>query len=300
VRMRGRRKWAVATILAAAAVAGAMVLLLRGSDDEPGWTSAPGQAVAASSCADLPEPEFGFERLPPVREPEFDVPSRDPWPAVTLGGVDGRLVGTGQYYGVGLEDSTRQRITRHWRIKVRMLALDGNGEVKEEVSHDKLPARPGERKLMPQMRMRVGDEPGFYKLDIRITGAGRWSGRYGLYLKAVSPHGEGRLVLAGRKFRAGGDVEMRVENLGSERLSYGAPVTLQRRLGDGWEPVPMNYEFLMYGVVTEGGEVGQCFLFELPPKLSPGSYRFVKGVSTHKEPRGYHEHTLTAEFEVVG
>ena len=290
----------MAAVLVVAAVAAAtLYLLLRDSDDEPSWTSTPGRAVAARSCAELPDPQFGFERLPPVREPRFDVPSPYGWPDVSLAGTNGRLVRPGQYYGVALEDATRQRVTRDWRVKVRMLQLDEQGEVMEEVSHDKLPEQQGEREMMPQMRMRVGEEPGFYKLDIRVTDAGRWSGRYGLYVKAEPPHGEGRLVLAGRRFRAGESVEMRVENLGTEKLDYGEAVSLERESGDGWEPVPAEYAFHLIGYWTEGGEVGNCLSYKLPADLSPGRYRFVKEVSTHKEPRGYHDHFLTAEFEVI-
>jgi Big-like domain-containing protein len=291
--------WVIAAVAATLAAGAAVVLfLLPDSDEEFGWTGAEGRAVAGVSCAELPEPDFGFSRLPAIREPAFDIASPYPVPAVRLEGVDGRIVRPGEPYGVALDDYTRNKVTREWRIKGRMLALDGAGAVVEQVSHDKLPTGSG-RYDSPSMRIRVGDEPGFYRLDLSVARAGRWSGRYSLYLRAMPPHAEGRLAIGGDTFRPGQSVGMRVENLGSEVIQHGYGAGLEHYEGGEWASVPEERIEPLMGYGVEGGEVGACLPFELSPKLEPGRYRFVKEVSVLKETRGYRDYHLTAEFEVV-
>jgi hypothetical protein len=292
-------RWRAAALVVVAVAAAAALLLLRDSDDEPGWISAPGRAIDVDSCAELPQPDLGFSRLPRLREPVFDLGSSGPRFWVGLRGVDGRLVRTGQYYGVAVEDTTRRRVTRDWWIKARMLALDEQGAVVEEISHDKTgPGQEG-RGTNPQLRMRVGEEPGFYRLDLRVSNAGRHSGRYGFYIKAESPRGEARLAIAGDRFRPGQRMGMRLENLGTERITYGLDGFLEREVRGEWRPVPDEDAVPLIGFMTEGGEASSCFSYELEPDLPPGRYRLVKEVSVHAEPQGYHDHLLTAEFQVT-
>jgi len=296
--MTKSRWWAAALVVAAVAVTAAL-LLLRGSDDEPDWSGAPGRALEVDSCADLPQPDLGFSRLPRLREPVFDLGSSGPRSRVELRGGNGRLVRPGQYYGVSVGDTTRRRITRDWRIKARMLALDEQGAVVEEVSHDKTgPGQEG-RGTNPQLRMRVGEEPGFYRLDLHVSNAGRHSGRYGFYIKAEPPHGEARLAIAGDRFRPGQRIGMRLENLGTERITYGLDGFLEREVRGEWTPVPDEGAVPLIGFQAQGGEAGSCFGYSLDPDLRPGHYRLVKEVSVHAEPQGYHDHLLTAEFQLV-
>ncbi|HYG96489.1 MAG TPA: immunoglobulin-like domain-containing protein [Solirubrobacterales bacterium] len=285
------------TMLAAIAVlltAGGAFLLLRDADGEPGWTSGSARVMDHGSCSGDSVPDFGF---PPVMGTHGSRPGV-PVPYVFLRGMDGSIVRTGQYYGVGLADGTQRQITRDWRLEGRMLALDEKGEVVEEVSHDKVPRRRG-RMTTPQMNMRVGEEPGTYLLEVRIAGAGRRSGRYVHRIEAVPPHGEARLAIDGRSFRVGEKVMARIENLGTEPVQYGEDKRLERMVDGEWSPVPEERVVQLWAAGVQGGEVSRCEPFRLESSLDSGRYRLVKNVSTRKEPRGYHDHTLTAEFRVL-
>lgn len=283
------------------ALAAAAVLLLAPGDDSPGWTSAEGRVLAtAGGCDRAPGPDLGFSRLPPIHEaPAVGYQPSAPY-RVRLERYSGSLVVPGTPYWIHLTDETRRQVSRGWRMRAQLLFLGRDGRPVAEVSHAHLPppAR-GERWSERKLRLRVGDSPGYYRLDYQIGGGNRPPRAYSAYLRAEPAHGEARLAIDRRAVRPGETLGSRVESLGTEDITFGNAAWIEHRVDGVWSKVPMAIysDLVRYGIPT--GAASACSGTEVPDLVLPGTYRLVKEVDTLADPRGYDDHYVTAEFEVV-
>lgn len=94
--------------------------------------------------------------------------------------------------------------------------------------------------------------------------------------------------------RAGGQLRMRVDNLGTETISYGYAYRLERRRKGTWLRQPAKPVFgpKLY---LEGGRAGACQTFQIGEDAAPGRYRVSKTVTTAESSESK---TLRAIFQV--
>jgi hypothetical protein len=194
-----------------------------------------------------------------------------------------------------------------WIVESRLVRVNGRGRAVEiakrrmervgllRVSANGRPAPP---RIVGFRRV---DEPGVYRYDIVFRDrGGRLLGRFSDYYRVVRGNPETRLVLNGSSFRIGDPVLEKIENPGTESLSYGAgPGRFERLEGSSW--VPLEFEDLFghpnvvpaIAMILAAGRAGGCeFLgFEVPAGMTPGRYRVIKS-----EPEA--EPLLSAEFAI--
>lgn len=86
-----------------------------------------------------------------------------------------------------------------------------------------------------------------------------------------------RLGLSRTSIAPGGDLRVRVENLGSESVTYGFEYRLERRRGSSWVNLPVG-PFFASKLSTPVASAGPCQQVELGRKAVPGTYRISKKV----------------------
>jgi hypothetical protein len=140
------------------------------------------------------------------------------------------------------------------------------------------------------------DRPGIYRYDLVFRDRhGHLLGRLHDYYRVVRRNPESRLILDGTTFRRGDLVLGRVENPGTESVSFGAGFEFDRLSGGIWARVPFEELFGFPNVVPAiaiqlgRGRSGDCRFnsFVVPAGMGPGIYRMVKSAD------------LTAEFTVL-
>jgi hypothetical protein len=133
---------------------------------------------------------------------------------------------------------------------------------------------------------RPSSQPGHYRYDLLFRDrSGKLLGRYHDYYSVVRRNPEARLVLDGTTFRVGDLVLEKIENPGTESLSYGAGSgRFERFEGSTW--TPLDFEDLFgfpnivpaIGLGVSPGWSSRCdFLgFVVPQGMTPGLYRVIK------------------------
>jgi hypothetical protein len=87
-----------------------------------------------------------------------------------------------------------------------------------------------------------------------------------------------RLGISRTSITPGGDLRVRVENLGTESVTYGYEYRLERRRGNSWVKLPVG-PFYASKLSAEGARAGPCEqVEELERKAVPGLYRISKTV----------------------
>lgn len=277
------RAWVVASAIAAAGAA------LPSSAVALPWNSTPfcqGQPVA------------GFlkqlDRLPPVRDPE-EFERLGPWAprSVYLSGSETiqtgpASVGWGLRYGI-----LPRRLD--WLVTAEMTPVNlGGMPVGPTQTKQIKVGRPG-RNAFGDLSFSVSDDPAIYRVDISFRNAGgKVLGRFGKYFRIMETQSNVRLKLSATSYQPGGKLSARVENLGTEHVSYEVPYSIQLFDGQFWVRAPQSPSgpWIMPLWISPPGRSGSCNSFWIPPDMPPGKYRVVKRLQTPKR-------TLTAEFDLV-
>jgi hypothetical protein len=123
--------------------------------------------------------------------------------------------------------------------------------------------------------------PGSYRIDSTFSDAnGNLLGSYFEYIQVVPDVLKVRLGISRRSVSPGGAFKIRMENLGTRHVSYGAPYVLERYFRKHWRRVPQKENFfaVKYGLLA--GQVGGCQTVHLFKDAVPGRYRIRKRVSS--------------------
>ena len=250
-----------------------------------------------------PVRDFGLSKLPPVREmPVSEGMFGHGAVNAYGGGMFGRILTGPQGYGYGFSESNYTGTVRlNWTVTAQMWSVGGKGNPIEQVGEARLFIGRLNAAHQPHISIDTPSENGFYRFDIQFTAeSGALLGSYSEYLKVVPPYWKVRLGLSGSTFKPGERVLSRVENLGTETVSYGESFSVQRLEGGQWMRAPelTRGPWLMWLGIAGAGRSGRCSSLYLPEDVAPGQYRISKSVGEHGWPRGK-SRRLTAPFEVV-
>jgi len=152
----------------------------------------------------------------------------------------------------------------------------------------------------------VSAEPALYRVDIVFRNrTGKRLGAYGQYFRVVSPLQDARLRLNATSYRPGETVYARVENFGTELVTYGVSYSIERYNGTSWGEAPEspNGPWILPLLFSQPGTSGRCSGFSIPTEMTPGRYRFAKPADyaghSGSGPRREVRVLLTAEFDVA-
>jgi hypothetical protein len=248
--------------------------------------------------------DFGLSKLPAVPEaPEsFKALGHG---AVTVHGGWSRVMPRPVPFGYGFSEHAYSGggVRLDWTVTAQLWTIDRHGTALQEVDREKLFI--GNLSAANQPHIAV-DPPesrrGFYRFDMQIADkSGAKIGSYGAYFRVVRPFWRPKLRLTRDVVRPGQRLLIRVENHGSETITYGESFRVQRYEEGAWvEGLDLRRRrwFLWLGFLQPGG-AGRCSALVLPTDTPPGRYRIVKSVRTERWPKG-REITLAAPFEVLG
>ncbi|HYG96380.1 MAG TPA: immunoglobulin-like domain-containing protein [Solirubrobacterales bacterium] len=264
-------------------------------------------AVPASALA-APEPPFCDSTIvAPVRQSPADEPKPDGrlgfGPAGVRMAVPPRLVTGGGKIGYELYLDPRAKVAHpRWRIITLLRRL--------KPSHPSLTFA-GEdvrrlRTITPDRRLstyfNVSDKPAGYAVIAIFTSLDgrRELGRFRLHFKVMPPTFKARLALDASSYSAGQTVFGRIENLGTEKVSYGASYRIERYDGATWALAPETpNHFTLRLYFAPPGETGsECSPFLIPASMAPGRYRMSKEVN-FAESLERDQISVSAEFEIA-
>jgi hypothetical protein len=253
-----------------------------------------------------PVRDFGISTLPHVAEvPETGAALGHG--ALQIYGGYTRVTSRPESFGYGFgEDRFPGSVWLDWTVTAELWTVDRQGHEIQEV--DRGEVRIG--RLTGANHPRIYLDPpknrrGFYRFDIQFTNRrGREVGLYGSYFKVVRPFWNVKLGLSRQTAHPGRRILSRVENFGTERLTYGEYFSVERLRGGRWRPEPglvPNFWLAWAGELQAGGS-GRCSVLTLPASAPRGRYRLVKDVGsiTGFRPRSAKPHRLIAPFTVVG
>jgi hypothetical protein len=120
-------------------------------------------------------------------------------------------------------------------VTAQLMALDRTGAVSEQVDQGQIRIRSIDDGNQPTLNVKVPDRVGFYRYNIQISDfEGNLLGSYSQYLRVVPGSVRVRLGINGRRFRPGQTVATRPEELGTDWISFGDDLFVQRRIGGTW------------------------------------------------------------------
>ena len=244
------------------------------------------------------QPVAGFlkqlERMPRLREPD-DFERLGPWAprSVYLSGA-GEIqtgptsVGWALRYGI-----LARRLD--WLVSAEMTQVNLKGmPVGDTKTKQVEVGRPG-RNAYSDLTFSVPDDPAIYKVELSFqNAAGKLLGRFGRYFRVMEPRSAVRLTLTSTSVKSGDRVYARVENLGTEHVSYGVPYSIQMFDGAAWVKAPQSPggPWIMPLWLSPPGRSGSCNSFRIPTDMPAGRYRFVKPLQSPRK-------SIAAEFELV-
>ena len=213
------------------------------------------------------------------------------------------LTGSGEV-GVTLAPLQRKGIRLRWTLGALLVKVDGKGRPVARVgrlleSVGRLRAVSGE-----DFHLEVPDEPGFYRFTVALLGAsGKKLGQFGFYYRVVPSLGvTARLRLDNSAYRTETTVFARVENFGTDYVSYGVSYRIEHLEGGVWTMAPESPRgpVILIALASPPGRSGRCSAFGIPGTMPPGRYRMVKEVGFVSWPEeGRASQDLGAEFEVL-
>jgi hypothetical protein len=259
----------------------------------------PASAFAWNStpfCKGQPVASFlkQLEHLPSLREPaEFE--RLGPWAprTVYLSGAGAiqtgpTSVGWALRYGI-----LPRRLD--WLVSAQMTQVDPSGmPVGSSRTKQLKVGRPGQN-AFGDLSFAVPVDPATYRVEVDFRNAGgKLLGRFGRYFRVMQPRSNVRLRLNASTYKPRGRLHARVENLGTEHVTYGVPYSIQWFDGESWLRAPQGPTgpWIMPLWASAPGRSGNCNSFGIPADMPTGRYRVVKRLSSPQT-------TLTAEFDVV-
>jgi hypothetical protein len=170
----------------------------------------------------------------------------------------------------------------NWLVEAQLARVDRHGRTTQTL--EKISKRVG--RLRSTDDQPSGDldlsfpvsKPALYRVEITFTDrTGKRLGRYGKYFRVLRPSQDARLTLNGTEFHPGETVTARLENHGTDSLSYGLGRTIERYDGSTWTVAPESSQGAVpaIGLSSGPGESASCWSFTIPPSEPPGRYRFV-------------------------
>jgi hypothetical protein len=247
--------------------------------------------------------DFGLSELPPVGEVPESAKQLGHG-AVSIYGGWRRVMPESESFGYGFSEHsyTDAGVRLDWTVTAQLWTIDRYGTAFRKVDREKLfigrlsAAHDPDIYLDP-----LNNRRGFYRFDMQIANKnGKVIGFYSAYFKVVRPSWNPRLQLERDVLRPGEQLLIRLENHGSEAVSYTEPFSVQRREGERWTRASelIRHRWLKWlRFMGPGGS--SCSSLSLPIDVFPGIYRITKVVGTELWPEG--EITrLTAPFEVIG
>lgn len=247
--------------------------------------------------------DFGLSQLSSVPEPPVDGDLPFGPKTVYLFGGWGRIIPVGQSFGYELGSRNYfGRTPLKWTLRARMFAVSRSGQTGPEVDFEELYINMIRSRDEHKLYLDPLRRPGFYRYDFEIVDAdGHVLSIYSNYLKVFTKlFWKPRLGLSRDTVQPGQRVLSRVENFGTEYVSYGEAFGVQRLEGGKWIAVPEVRPrgwLLWLGMAGPGG-AGRCSALYLPDDVLPGHYRIVKEVGKAGWPRGK-SYWLARSFQVV-
>lgn len=257
----------------------------------------------AAFCAPKePVEDFGLLGLPPVRKVPESGEELGHGAVDIYGGWERVMPGPGGFgYGFS-EHNYGGTVLLNWTVTAELWTIDKQGNAYQEVDREDLLIHRLDAAHQPHIEV----EPpkgrrGFYRFDVQISNqAGEVLGSYGAYFKVVRPFWKVTLGLALDTLRPGQRVFGRLENFGTERVSYGEAFRVQRLEGGRWVNQPEltpDHWLAWLGGLPPGG-TGLCNSFVLPTDASSGRYRVQKSVGPGRGAKK--RAVLAAPFTVTG
>ncbi len=189
-----------------------------------------------------------------------------------------------------------------WLVTAKLDRVDSTGRVRESAGFKQV--RGLRFRSSHTLSFELSEEPALYRLEVVFRNdSGKRLGRFGRYLRVLESHPEERLTLLQSAYRPGETVVPRLENEGTDRLSYGLGYSIEQFDGAAWVPTSLGPKFfLAIGLDSFPGEAASCWEFTVPIDTPPGRYRFRTSADAYKTTARQERperSSLTAEFEVV-
>jgi hypothetical protein len=190
-----------------------------------------------------------------------------------------RLAYLGASGALQIENTGLRPAVLNWTVSVRLSQVSPGGRLIQfsEASQSIDTLAPGQRiQVAGEKRSMLGS----YRADFTfVDSAGRLLAAYSDYFRVVRPHLRVRLGLSRRSIFSSGQVWARIENIGTQLVTYGHELTVQRFNGGRWSDLPQE-PVLQPAFGLGGGMAGRCMYVELPNPARPGRYRVQMTVST--------------------
>lgn len=251
-----------------------------------------------------PVEDFGLSKLPPVREVPESAKGLG-YGAVTIYRGQSQVMPRPLPIGFGFSERnyTGGGVLLNWTVTAQLWAVDRRGRAFREVGADKLFIG----------RLDVADQPsievdplkgrrGFYRFDMQIMNqAGEVLGSYSTYFKIARPTWRPKLRLSQDVVQPGQQLLIRLENHGSETVSFRRSFWVSRFEDGRWTHVRdlSHPRSILRRLHLSPGGTGGCAVLSLPADTPPSLYRVTRRVGTDRYPDGKGEF-LDAPFEVIG
>jgi hypothetical protein len=250
-----------------------------------------------------PVRDFGFSTLPPVREiPESaaNLGHR----AVSIYGGWSPVMSKPTAFGYSFSEGTYtdEGVRLDWTVSAQLWAVSERGAELQEVDREELRIGRLHGGYQPDIYV---DPPkgryGFYRYDMQIANeSGTRLGSYSAYFKVVRPSWKPRLQLSRNALQPGQRLLARLDNYGTEVVSFVEAFSVQRAEGAEWVAVDLpRRRWRMWLGQLGPGASSRCNELILPAEIPHGTYRIVKRAGTERWPEGKSTQ-VTALFEVVG
>jgi hypothetical protein len=189
----------------------------------------------------------------------------------------------------------------HWLVTAKLAQVDLSGLVRDVIDWKRVDGLELSDRI--SFSFQPPSKPALYRIEVVFRNKSRKKlGRFGEYFRVMRPTLDAGLSLNGASFRPGETVSARLENYGTEALSYGLHYSIEAFDGSAWarSPISPSGPVVAIGLATGPGEAASCWDFRIPPDAPPGLYRFVwSGESYRNRFTGFRPLTLTAEFQIA-
>ena len=189
-----------------------------------------------------------------------------------------------------------------WLVTAKLDRIDPIGRARESAGFKQV--RGLRFHSSHSLSFEISEEPALYRLEVVFrNGSGKRLGHFGRYVRVIDSHSDERLTLMQSTYHPGETVAPRLENEGTDRLSYGLGYGIEEFDGGNWVPTSLGPKFfLLIGLYSLPGETASCWGFTVPTDTPLGRYRLQTSADVYKttarQERPEHS-SLTAEFEVV-